>query len=123
MANRKQSKGTCIFCGREMSRGGLSKYLQSCPQRQEAMAAADTAKAGSPQPLYHLLVNDAYNSDFWLHLEMNGRSTLKHLDQYLRAIWLECCGHMSQFSVGGWGKVGSLPRAARLKMAYLLVSP
>lgn len=28
---------------------------------------------------------------------------LKDVDRYLRAIWLECCGHMSRFSVGGWG--------------------
>ncbi len=34
---------------------------------------------------------------------MNGSATLKDLDYYLRAIWLECCGHMSQFSIGGWG--------------------
>ncbi len=53
--------------------------------------------------LYHLQVRNAYISDFWLHLEMNGRATLKELDQYLRAIWLECCGHISQFSVGSWG--------------------
>lgn len=103
MSRKKQSKGTCTFCGREMSRGGLSKHLQSCPQRQESVTTADKAQAGSTQPLYHLLVSDAYNSDFWLHLEMNGRATLKELDQYLRAIWLECCGHLSRFSVGGWG--------------------
>ena len=102
MTRRKQTKGTCTFCGREMSRSGLGKHLQSCPQRQEAVATAAGAKAGDEQPLYHLLVHDAYDSNFWLHLEMNGRATLKHLDQYLRAIWLECCGHMSQFSVGGW---------------------
>ena len=27
---------------------------------------------------------------------------MKDIDAYLRAIWLECCGHLSQFSVGGW---------------------
>jgi len=32
---------------------------------------------------------------------MRGSKTLKDLDDYLRAIWLECCGHMSQFSLGG----------------------
>jgi hypothetical protein len=33
---------------------------------------------------------------------MNGSATLADLDHYLRAIWLECCGHLSRFSVGGW---------------------
>ncbi len=98
MPRKKQSRGNCDFCDREMSRGGLSKHLQSCPKRQEVVAA----QSGTAQTLYHLLVRDAYASDFWLHLEVNGRSPLTHLDDYLRAIWLECCGHMSQFSIGGW---------------------
>jgi hypothetical protein len=31
---------------------------------------------------------------------MRGTKTLQDLDIYLRSIWLECCGHMSQFSLG-----------------------
>ncbi|MCP4418393.1 MAG: hypothetical protein GY805_17375 [Chloroflexi bacterium] len=99
MPRKKQSRGNCAFCGREMTRDGLSKHLRSCTKRQETIAAAQLY---TTQTLYHLLVRDAYDSDFWLHLEVNGRSTLTRLDRYLRAIWLECCGHMSQFSVGGW---------------------
>lgn len=34
---------------------------------------------------------------------MRGTAKLKDLDHYLRAIWLECCGHLSRFSFGGWG--------------------
>ena len=102
MANRKQSRGKCAFCGKEMTKGGLSKHLQSCAKRQEAADAANQGKSGKVQRLYHLQVRDAWQPDFWLHLEMNGTATLKDLDSYLRAIWLECCGHLSQFSVGGW---------------------
>lgn len=101
MSRRKQTRGACAFCGREMSKGGLTRHLKTCPQRQAAIAAVD-AGAGDPQSLYHLRVQDAWGGDFWLHLEMQGRATLKDLDHYLRAIWLECCGHLSQFSIGGW---------------------
>lgn len=102
MAQQKQSRGKCAFCGKEMAKGGLSKHLATCQERKEAINAANQ-KSGQPQQLYHLQVQDAYLRDFWLHLEMNGSATLKDLDKYLRAIWLECCGHLSQFSVGGWG--------------------
>jgi hypothetical protein len=67
----------------------------------DAIRAADQ-KPGRKQVLYHLQVRDAWQSDYWLHLEMNGSATFMDLDSYLRAIWLECCGHLSQFSVGGW---------------------
>ena len=103
MSRKKQSRGSCVFCDREMTRSGLTKHLKACSQRQKTIKSAETGKkTGKKQPLYHLLVRNAYLSDFWLHLEVNGRANLGDLDQYLRAIWLECCGHNSQFSVGGW---------------------
>jgi hypothetical protein len=111
MSPRKQTRGVCAFCGREMTRSGLSNHLKSCPERQAAVAAAEGKSPAETQLLYHLLVRDAYSSAFWLHLEVSGRATLRDLDNYLRAIWLECCGHMSQFSVGGWrGKEMAMSR-------------
>ena len=99
MPRKKQTRGACVFCGREMTRGGLNRHLASCAKRKEANAAAPD---GASQTLYHLVARAAYTPDFWLHLEVNGRAALRDLDGYLRAIWLECCGHMSQFSIGGW---------------------
>ena len=102
MPRKKPTKGACAFCGKEMTKDGLMKHLKTCSQRQQANESAKTGK-GKNQPLHHLQVQSAHISDFWLHLEMNGNASLKDLDEYLRSIWLECCGHMSQFSVGGWG--------------------
>jgi len=104
MPRKKQSRGECAFCGKEMTRSGLTKHLKTCSTRAQAIEKIETAKkTNKKQSLFHLQVRDAYLSDFWLHLEINGRASLGDLDHYLRAIWLECCGHLSQFSVGGWG--------------------
>lgn len=103
MARTRSTKGACAFCGRSMTRAGMAKHLQSCPVRAERIAAADQAP-GSDQPLIHLQVQPVDGGPHWLHLEMNGGAKLKQLDSYLRAIWLECCGHLSQFSSGDpWG--------------------
>ncbi len=83
MARRKQSRGKCNFCGREMTKGGLTRHLASCSERQAAIKAAE-AQGGKAQSLYHLQVQDAWSSDFWLHLEMKGNATLTDLDRYLR---------------------------------------
>ncbi|OQY44538.1 MAG: hypothetical protein B6242_12480 [Anaerolineaceae bacterium 4572_78] len=101
MARRKQSRGKCNFCEREMTKGGLARHLSSCAKRKEHASIADQ-KPGETQKLYHLQIQDAWNADFWLHLEVNGSATLEDIDYYLRAIWLECCDHLSQFSIGGW---------------------
>lgn len=104
MPRRKQSRGTCTYCGQEMAKAGMSRHLPVCAKRQAAIAEAD-AQPGARQKLYHLRVQDAYAGEFWLDLEMNGDATLKELDRYLRAIWLECCGHLSEFTLGrGWGQ-------------------
>lgn len=102
MAASERSKGACAYCGREMTRGGMTRHLAGCEKRREAVAAAD-AKAGTSATLVHLQVRDAGAGDYWLNLEVDAGATLKQVDAYLRAIWLECCGHLSRFSAGGWG--------------------
>jgi hypothetical protein len=101
MARKPQSKGTCIYCSEEVAKGGMSKHLAACTKRKAVIEKAEKSR-GAKESLYHLRVQSADGADFWLDLEMRGASTLKHLDSYLRSIWLECCGHMSQFSFGGW---------------------
>jgi hypothetical protein len=101
MPRGKQSKGNCAYCGEEKTKGSMTKHLVTCPKRQALITNAERAK-GAGETCFHLRVEDAWRKDFWLDLEMRSSATLKDLDDYLRAIWLECCGHLSQFSIGGW---------------------
>jgi hypothetical protein len=101
MPRGTQSRGQCAFCGYETTKGSMPKHLAVCPQRKAQMTSAEQAQR-KPEPLYHLRVQDAYASAFWLDLEVRGSAKLSDIDAYLRAIWLECCGHLSQFSIGGW---------------------
>lgn len=99
MARRKQTRGNCVYCGREFAKGGLTRHIKTCEARQQAQAEANKGN-GRSQTLYHLQVQDAWSGDYWLHLEMRGDADLIVLDDYLRAIWLECCGHLSAFHIG-----------------------
>jgi hypothetical protein len=38
---------------------------------------------------------------YWMHIEIPENATLADLDGFLREIWLECCGHLSSFEIGG----------------------
>jgi hypothetical protein len=102
MARSKQSQGKCGFCGQEFTKSGVNRHMAACTSWQAAMAKAENSKRKS-DTLYHLRVQAAGQPPFWLDLGMRGAAKLKDLDDYLRAIWLECCGHLSQFSRGGWG--------------------
>ena len=115
MPRRPQTKGTCAFCAQDIGKGTVARHLTSCAPYQSALKKAETGQ-GSAQTLFHLRVQDAHDSAFWLDLEISGDATLKKLDAYLRAIWLECCGHLSEFTggKGGWGnpKIGMARKAA-----------
>lgn len=115
MAAQKQTRGACVYCGREMTRWGMARHLGECGTRGEALTAADRG-TGPSGTFVRLEVRDAGGGRYWLHLEMDGSATLKHLDHYLRVVWLECCGHLSEFSTDGWGsaKVGMGRKAAKV---------
>ena len=100
MLGRVRTNGDCGYCGREMTSGGLTRHLRSCAARRKVIERAD-GSGRSIRDLYHLQVQGRYRREYWLHLEMCGDATLLDLDNYLRRIWLECCGHLSQFTIGG----------------------
>ncbi len=93
-----QTKGFCKFCGKEYTKAGMVKHLQTCKKRGEI-----TSKAMKPRfdgGGFTLVINAKYNSDYWLIIDMKETAQLKDLDRFLRDIWLECCGHLSSFTIG-----------------------
>jgi hypothetical protein len=38
---------------------------------------------------------------YWMYVAITTETTLATLDQFLRDIWLECCGHLSAFEIAG----------------------
>lgn len=128
MARRKQTRGNCVFCNKELTKSGLTKHLQSCTARLAAQEKANKQR-GRNQAIYHLQVLDAYSGDFWLHLEIKGNATLEDLDDYLRAIWLECCGHLSAFHISpyrytqiftdGWSMGDEKPMNVQVQKIFL----
>lgn len=113
MAASTQTKGACVYCGHETTRGHMARHLAACPARRKAAAIADAGQRPATT-FVHLQVRDAPSGEYWLHLEVDGTATLKQIDGYLRAIWLECCNHLSRFSTGGWrgNEVGMARKAA-----------
>jgi hypothetical protein len=76
----------------------MTRHLQSCAAYQAALTPAPGSKARKTA-LFHLFVEGTDDPEFWLHLDVRGTATLRDLDQFLRDIWLECCGHLSSFHI------------------------
>lgn len=86
------SYGTCAFCREVLSKAAITKHLSSCKKRSVSKETTTS--------LYHMVVQARQLPEFWLHLEAPIKLTLKGLDDFLRDIWLECCGHLSLFTIG-----------------------
>lgn len=87
------TKGICEFCGKAYSRRGIKRHLDSCSER-----IRDTKEDIEH---YALSIQGAYLHDYWMYVEMPSTAELQDLDSFLRKIWLDCCGHLSQFEIDG----------------------
>lgn len=101
---RFTSYGVCALCGKHTSKAGMTRHLKTCTANHDA-------SRGRPARLLRLRVEDAYTPFFWMDLEMKASATLEDLDDFLRRTWLECCGHLSAFYIGGTDYM--VPQAVR----------
>ena len=109
MATRTiKSTGKCAFCGNIFVKNVISRHVNTCPARtipttpvgNTPVATTNNTAPNTTKKLLHLLVEGRYSPQYWLHLELAADIPLHTLDNFLRDIWLECCGHMSQFQIG-----------------------
>lgn len=70
----------------------MTRHLQECgPKDPGSPPASD----------FHVFVEGRFNRAYWMHLSVPAATPLFHLDEFLRDIWLECCGHLSAFRILG----------------------
>ncbi|MCS7039596.1 MAG: plasmid pRiA4b ORF-3 family protein [Caldilineales bacterium] len=93
MPTRTISYGKCFICGQTFAKNTIGRHLAKC------VPAHDTS--GHQKRLYHLSIEGKDRPEYWLHIEIPADHTLSQLDGFLRAIWLECCGHLSAFTIHG----------------------
>lgn len=97
MATSERTRGRCNLCGTEYTRGGMSKHLVACAPKH----LAENPPAGvTEKPVFLLVIYGASNPEYWIHVAVPATAALEDLDEFLRRIWLECCGHLSQFIIG-----------------------
>ena len=89
------TEGRCYYCEGLFSKAGMSRHLSSCEKRK----AFVEVKRGRKESYYHVTVEGS--PEYWMHLKVSQEAELDELDQFLRAAWVECCGHLSAFTIGG----------------------
>lgn len=93
-----QTKGFCKYCGKEYTRNGMLRHLAACKNRKNELAKE---KLKRKCRYFQIVIYEKYTKDYWLVIETSENTTLKELDEFIREIWVECCGHMSAFTING----------------------
>jgi len=88
------SEGICASCGGNFSKAAMTRHIKACRKKQAA-----PPPNGKKQKTIWLIAEGRGNPEYWLHLDVPSSNTLADLDQFLRDIWLECCGHLSAFTI------------------------
>jgi len=96
MSNRQSPLATCHYCGNTYTNRGMYQHLRACDARQAAIEEANTQDVPRTKILHLAIKGDRYH---WLHVEAPVNASLHDLDQFLRDIWVECCGHLSEFVI------------------------
>lgn len=83
---RIETTGNCFLCGQELSKIKMKNHV-----------IKDHFLAEKGEKTRLIKVEGAYDKNYWLLLDIGHDARLIDLDDFLREIWLECCGHMSGF--------------------------
>lgn len=83
----RKYEGQCKFCRQDFAKRQIVNHLDKCEKRKPD----DSVKN------LRLRIVDPYAKNFWLIAEVSNKAKLKDLDQLIRDVWVECCGHLSLF--------------------------
>ena len=91
MENELKSEGKCVYCNQMVAKSAISKHLSKHLQDLEK-------EHKTTETAFHVKIQV---QEMFLNLLVSSGAQLVDLDDFLRAIWLECCGHMSSFMQKG----------------------
>lgn len=87
---------TCLLCRAEFDKSIIWRHLSKCAANIEQGYIGN--KKYKKRTLYLLRIQAKYNPFYWLYVEAQDQARVGDVDDLLRGIWLECCGHLSAFS-------------------------
>lgn len=93
---KPKSKGKCYLCGNTYTKTGMTRHLKACKRKNIPESKSSNQEKAK---FFHIVAQGTYRPYYWMHFEMPANAKLYNLDKFLRSIWLECCGHLSAFTI------------------------
>ena len=96
--------GTCCVCRKEVADSRIRRHLPRCIEAHTGLRPARNPRRRDRRRIAEKTAHISVRSrerPHWLELEVRCDVTLYELDAFLRSVWLECCGHLSNFRING----------------------
>ncbi|MFO8058093.1 MAG: hypothetical protein R6V10_12420 [bacterium] len=97
--SERELTGKCYLCGRSFKKSGMTRHLKSCLAARSDQGSAAGDKGFRGERFMHISIQGWRDDIYWMHVEISTEALLYDLDRFLRDIWLECCGHLSVFTI------------------------
>lgn len=80
--------GQCRICGGVYTATGMTSHIKK-----------HIARTTNTSGYYVIRIDAGRGNPFWMYVIADADIAFDELDQFLRSMWLECCGHPSHFVV------------------------
>ncbi|MCX6693199.1 MAG: hypothetical protein NT074_01400 [Methanomicrobiales archaeon] len=90
MATKRGPKtypGTCRICKEPLTKRTATKHLLT------------HCNPGADSTGFLILAEGTRRKEYWILMICDEDATLENIDAFLRDIWVECCGHLSSFTI------------------------
>ncbi len=103
------TNGICTYCNEEISKNSRSflSHMSVCQNKHPIKKSV-----GVDYVL--MLIQGKYSQEYWLVIKAKPDIPMKKIDKFIRDVWVECCGHLSQFS----DKHSKIPMTRSLTQVY-----
>ncbi len=92
----KQLKGKCFFCREIFGKNALKGHIEKCEKRNEYIEKSEGKSTKNREEIYTVQMKAGA---YFMLIEISGNKKVKDLDDFIRGIWVECCGHLSAFHI------------------------
>ena len=112
MPVRSAIPGTCNICQETVPGNRIRRHLMRCIEACTGLSPSRDVRRKDRRrtslKTAHISVRSR-EQPHWLELGVRCDATLRDLDKFLRSLWLECCGHLSQFKINDVTYSGAVP--------------
>ena len=94
-------KAKCYYCNKELTERTIKRHMKNCNEMKKSI---DEKRIDDKEERnqFIIAIKPKYaGNEYCIYLSIAGTLGLIHIDQFIRDIWVECCGHLSGFKIRG----------------------